>query len=164
SLAAVAWHDGKPEKARRDPQRDPLAARRVAAVEALSHAGLIKDRPEAHPLLQDADLLVRQRAALALALAGEKDAVPVLIDLLAPLPPVRGQQAEALLLRLAGDTAPSVALGKDDASRSRCRDAWAAWWQEQGGKVDLAQLQRVEPWHGYTLMVLLDAGRVVEVD
>lgn len=164
ALAAVAVHDGKPDKALLEALDDPVPARRAAAVESLSQAGLAKQLPEARKLLHDPDLLVRQRAALALALAHEKEAIPVLIDLLAQLPPLRGRQAEALLLRLAGDTAPPVALGKDDASRNKCRAAWVAWWQEQNGKVDLAQLDGIKPLRGYTLLVLLDAGRVVEVD
>src|SRR5262249_55221521 len=32
------------------------------------------------------------------------------------------------------------------------------------GRVDLAQLDRIEPLHGYTLLVMLDVGRIVEVD
>src|SRR5439155_12575694 len=90
--------------------------------------------------------------------------IPVLIDLLASLPPGRGRQVEALLLQLAGDTAPLVGLGQDEASRKKCRDAWAAWWHEHNGKVDLAQLDGLKPLRGYTLLVMLDAGRVVEVD
>jgi hypothetical protein len=164
ALVAVAVHDGKPEKALLEALHDPVSARRGAAVEILSQAGLAKQQPQVRKLLHDADQLVRQRAALALALAQEKEAIPVLIDLLAQLPPVRGRQAEALLLRLAGDKAPAVALGFDDASRSKCRDAWASWWHEENGKVDLAQLDGIKPPHGYTLLVLLDAGRVVEVD
>jgi hypothetical protein len=164
ALVAVAVHDGKPEHALLDALNDSVPARRAAAVESLGQAGLAKQRPEVRKLLHDPDLLVRQRAALALAVAGEKEAIPVLIDLLAQLPAVRGRQAEALLLRLAGDNAPSVALGKDDASRNKCRDAWAAWWNEQNGKVDLAQLDGIKPLRGYTLLVMLDAGRVVEVD
>jgi len=164
ALVAVAVHDGQPEKALLEALNDPVPQRRAAAVETLSQAGLAKQRPEVRKLLHDPDLLVRQRAALALAMAREKEAIPVLIDLLAQLPPGRGRQAEALLLGLAGDQAPLVALGQDNASRCKCRDAWAAWWHEQNGKVDLAQLEGIKPPRGYTLLVMLDAGRVVEVD
>jgi hypothetical protein len=164
ALVAVAVHDGKPEKALLEALDDPVPARRAAAVESLSEAGLAKQRPEARKLLRDPDLVVRQRAALALATACEQEAIPVLIDLLAQLPPPRGRQAEALLLRLAGDNAPSVPLGTDAAARIKCRDAWAAWWHEQKGKVDLAQLDSIKPLRGYTLLVMLDAGLIVEVD
>ncbi len=164
ALVAVAVHDGKPEKALLEALNDPVSERRGAAVEILSQAGLAKQQPEVRKLLHDSDHRVRQRAALALVLAREKEAIPVLIDLLAQLPPGRGRQAEALLLRLAGDKAPAVALGLDDVSRSKCRDAWAAWWHEQNGTVDLAQLDGIKPLRGYTLLVMLDAGRVVEVD
>jgi hypothetical protein len=164
ALAAVGVHDGQPDKALLQALDDPLPARRAAAAETLSQAGLAKQRSEMRKLLHDPDLLVRQRAALALAIAQEKEAVPVLIDLLAQLPPARGRQVEFLLFRLAGDKAPSVALGPDDTSRSKSRDAWAAWWQEHNGTVDLARLDGIKPPYGYTLLVMLDAGRIVEVD
>jgi len=164
ALVALAVHDGKPARALLDALDDPVSARRAAAIETLSQAGLAKQQPEVRKLLHDADPLVRQRAALALALAREKDAIPVLIDLLAQLPPGRGRQVEALLLRLAGETAPPVGLGQDETARTKCRDAWAAWWRAQNGTVDLAQLDGIKPLRGYTLLVLLDAGRVVEVD
>jgi hypothetical protein len=164
ALVAVAVHDGKPEKALLEALEDPVPARRAAAVESLSQAGLAKERPEMRKLLHDPDLVVRQRAALALATAGEKEAIPVLIDLLAQSPPPRGRQAEALLLRLAEDDAPAVALGTDDAARNQCRDAWAAWWHEHHDKVDLGQLDAIRLLRGYTLLVMLDAGLIVEVD
>jgi hypothetical protein len=164
ALVALAVHDGKPDKNLLEALDDPVPARRSAAVEALSQAGLAKQRPEMRKLLHDPDLLVRQRTACALASAQEKEAIPVLIDLLAQLPAARGRQVEALLLQLAGDQAPPAAQGLDDASRSKCRNAWAAWWQEQNGKADLSTLNGIKPPYGYTLLVMLDAGRVVEID
>jgi hypothetical protein len=164
ALAALAIHDGKPDKALLAALNDPVPVRRAAVVAILARAGLAKERPELRRLLHDPDLLVRQRAALALAVAGEKAAIPVLIDLLFELPPARARQTEALLCRLAGAKAPAVAWGQDDASRRKCRDAWAAWWQQEQDQVDLAQLDGMEPLHGYTMLVLLDMGRVIEVD
>ena len=164
ALVAVAVRDAKPETALLAALDDPVPARRTAAVEALSQAGLARKLPQVRKLLHDPELEVRQRTGLALALAGDKEAVPVLIDLLAQLPPAHGRQVEALLLRLAGDKAPSLPLGQDDSSRSKCRAAWAAWWQEQNGKVDLAQLNGIKPLRGFTLVVMLDIGRVAELD
>jgi hypothetical protein len=164
ALVVLAVRDGKPAKPLLDALDDPVSARRGIAVETLSRAGLAQQQPEVRRLLHDPDPSVRERAALALALAREKEALPVLIDLLAQLPTVRARQVESVLLRLAGNTAPAVGLGQDDASRSKCRDAWAAWWRAQNGTVDLAQLAGIKPMRGYTLLVMLDAGRVVEVD
>lgn len=164
ALVALAVHDGKPDRVLLEALDDPVSARRGTAVETLSQAGLAKQQPEVRRLLNDPDPLVRQRAALALTMAREKEAIPVLIDLLVTLPPGRGRQVEALLLQLAADTAPQIRLAQDEASRRKCRDAWAAWWHEHNDKVNLAKLAGVEPLRGYTLLVLLDAGRVVEVD
>jgi hypothetical protein len=164
ALVALAIHDGKPDQVLLEALRDPAPGRRAAVVEILAQAGLARKRPELRRLLQDPDLLVRQCAALALAMAREKEAIPVLIDLLPQLPPARARQAEGLLCRIAGDKAPPVALGQDDTSRAKCRDAWAAWWQQEKDRVDLAQLDGIKLLHGYTLLVLLDMGRVIEVD
>jgi HEAT repeats/PQQ-like domain len=164
ALVAVAVRDDKPEPALLAALDDPVPARRAVAVEALSQAGLARKLPQVRKLLHDQDLEVRQRTGVALALAGDKEAIPVLIDLLAVLPPAHARQVEALLLRLAGDKAPSAALGQDDNSRSKCRAAWAAWWHERNGKVDLGQLDGIKPLLGFTLLVMLDIGRVVEVD
>src|SRR5262249_53364588 len=99
-----------------------------------------------------------------LALAKERDAVPVLIDLLAVLPPTRAWQAEDVLSRLAeGLRAPAVPLGGDEAGRRKCRDAWAAWWGEHGPKIDLAKLSEAPRLLGHTTVVLLDAGKVIEL-
>ncbi len=55
--------------------------------------------------------------------------MPTLITLLSELPLDHARQAEDFLAELAGEQAPKVALGADDAARKKCRDAWAAWWQ-----------------------------------
>src|ERR671924_238950 len=73
ALVAVAVHDGKPDQALIEALDDPAPARRAAAVEVLSQAGLAKQLPGVRKLLHDPDLLVRQRTALALALAREKE-------------------------------------------------------------------------------------------
>jgi hypothetical protein len=117
-------------------------------------------------LLQDAEPAVRLRAALALAAAGERAAVPVLIDLLAVLPADQAGPAQEALYQLAGDKAPEAPAGEDAASRKKWRDAWAAWWKGHGDKVELARLAPSREWLGYTLLVEVNnggAGRVVEL-
>jgi HEAT repeat protein len=143
--------------------KDPLPARRAAAGEALCRAGAPDQKQAVRHLLTDPDAYVRLRVAMALARGREADAVPVIIDTLPHLSQVHGWQAEDLLLRLAeGHTPPAVSLGTDAAARSKCRDAWQAWWREHAAKVDLAKLQE-KPRLGYTLVVLLDVGRIVEL-
>src|SRR5438270_845945 len=73
------------------------------------------DRPEQWPavraLLKDAKPAVRLRAALSLSAAGDAEAVAVLIDLLADLPPEQRKEAEDVLRELAGEWAPGGVTG-----------------------------------------------------
>jgi outer membrane protein assembly factor BamB len=55
-----------------------------------------------------------------------------------------------------------VAAGSDEAERRKYRDAWMEWWKEHGEKLDLARLDRKDPL-GYTLVVLLDKGKIMEL-
>jgi len=101
--------------------------------------------------------------AVALALARDKEGVPVLIDLLPVLPGEHVGQVEEALYQLAGDTAPEVSLGTEAAEKKKCRDAWAAWWKANAGRVDLARLT-TRIWYGYTLICDLNGNRVYEID
>ncbi len=169
ALAAVALRDGKPEPALVAALADKMPIRRAAAAEALCRAGVAGQRPALRKMLQDPEPAVRLRVALALAAAKEKEAIPVLIDLLAQLPPGQVWPAEDYLFSLAGEQAPSVALGSSTVSQRKCRDAWASWWRQHGDKVDLAKLATSPGRLGYTLVVVLDnlgavsTGRVLEL-
>ena len=69
-----------------------------------------------------------------------------------------------------------MSLGTDEASRAQCRDAWKDWWGGNATKVDLAKLDRLDNYLGYTLIVqqILDRdaklgrvrtiGQVLELD
>jgi hypothetical protein len=163
ALVGLAVHDGKPDTALVTALGDKEPARRGAAAEALCRAGITEHRHLVRKLLEDPDEGVRLRAALALASAKEKEAVPVLIDLLGRLPQSRARQAEDLLLRLAGDQAPSTTVGPDETARRNCRAAWAAWWRDHQANVDFTKLEGAGRLLGYTLLVMLDAGRVLEL-
>jgi HEAT repeat protein len=92
-------------------------------------------------LLKDPSAAVRLRATLALAEAGDAEAVPVLIDLLADVSAEQRRPAEEVLTRLAGPWAPVVEFARDDEiSRGIRRDAWAGWWRRTDGAVLLATL------------------------
>jgi hypothetical protein len=167
ALAALARPDGRPEPHLLAALEDRVPVRRAAAVGALVRSAPAAERPPLTKYLRDPDLAVRLEAALAFVDVHDKEAVPVLIGLLAELPAERGWRVEDVLCRLAGDDTPSVSLGSDDATRRRCRDAWLGWWQKHGDRVDLARLEQDRRLLGYTLIVELNrglAGRVLEVD
>jgi HEAT repeats len=163
ALAAVATSDPEADKALVAALDDPQPVRRATAAGVLCRVGSPERRAAARRLLHDPDAEVRLQVALALATRKDRDAVPVLIELLAQLPAEHAWPAEDLLHRLAGEQAPHLGLGRDQAAQVRCRDAWAAWWREHGAAADLARLEKTPAVLGYTLLVLLDAGRVLEV-
>ncbi len=164
TLTALALGDGKPHPVLVAGLADPQPLRRATAGEVLCRAAAADLKPLLRKLLHDPHPLVRLRLALALALAQEREAVPVLIDLLPELALAQAWQAEEVLYRLAEELKPpTVSLGHDDASRQKCRHAWAAWWKTHGDQVNLARLKEAQPTLGYTMVVLLDLGRIVEV-
>jgi outer membrane protein assembly factor BamB len=164
ALAAVAVRDGKAEPALVKALEDKSPARRGAAAAALARGGARDSLPAVRKLLHDPEPSVRLQTALALAALKEKETVPVLIDLLAILP--RGRQApiDDLLYRLADDKAPDAPAGDTEAARKKYRDAWAEWWKAHGDKADLTKLAEAGKFLGYTMLVQLDAGRILEVD
>jgi hypothetical protein len=164
-LAALAVKDGKPEKALVAALTDRNAVRRGAAGEALARANGEGQKAAVEKLLKDPEPTVRFRVALALTTAGDRKAVPELIDLLVPLPQPLAWQAEDILFRLAdGKEPPSVSLGMDPAARKACREVWSKWWKKHGEGINLAKLRETTRLQGYTMMILLDMGRVMEVD
>jgi HEAT repeats/PQQ-like domain len=164
ALAAMALRDGKADPVLVTGLTDKDPVRRAAAAEALCRAKLSDQLPAVRKLLADPETPVRIRVGLALARAQEKEAVPVLIDLLAQLPQTQAWPIEDLLFRLAdGKSPPNVSLGADEAARRKCRAAWSDWWQKHAGEVDLARLESAPPLLGYTMVVLLEAGRLTEL-
>lgn len=162
ALTTLVSGDAQPNPVLVAALTDPLPDRRAGAAVALCRAG---DREPAavRKLLGDPDATVRLHAALALAAVKEKEAVPVLIELLAQLPPGSAWLAEDVLLRLADGGGPTESLGSDAAGR-RCRDAWLVWWRMHGPQADLSRVSAAPPFRGYTLVVLLDQGRIQELD
>lgn len=164
ALTALAVRDGKPDKTLVDALGDKQGVKRAAAAVAMARAGPAETRPAVRKLLKDPEAAVRLRVALTLAYAKDKDAIPVLIDVLPDLVLPLAWQAEDVLFRLADERAPQVSLGTDPAGRKKCRDAWADWWAKHGDKTDLAKLEASTKLKGLTLLVFLDAGKVREVD
>jgi HEAT repeat protein len=168
ALVAVAFPEGKPHPALLRALEDKVGARRVAAVEALCHGGVVREREAVHKLLADKDLDVRRRVAFALAGANDKAAVPVLIALIDTVPLDQGLAVDEYLRQFAGDDAPKDVLDSKPETRKKCREAWAAWWTKVGEKIDLARVERVPRMLGYTMLLEqwsnFGNGRVMEVD
>jgi HEAT repeat protein len=166
ALAAVATRKGKVEPVLLEGLKDEQARRRSAAGAALVQAGLVEHLDACRKLLKDKDAGVRLNVGLALASAKERQAVPVLIDLLADLPPDGGARAMDYLRLMAGDASPNEELGSTPKDKEKCRDAWAAWWKENGAKTPLVSVKRgfVHARMGYSLLLLPDMGQMVELD
>ena len=169
-IFAIGIHEGKADQALVKALQDKVAVRRAAAATALCRSELAEYLPAVRQLLKDDNLEVRLRTAQALAAIRERGAVPVLIALLAELPLQQAYEVEEFLGQLSTpENAPKASLSSDAANRAKCRDAWAAWWKDNGAKVDLAKIEPGQRSLGLTLVVEnLDpktrAGRVVELD
>ena len=144
ALTILGVRGGKADPALVAALTDKLPLRRAVAAEVLASVDETKQRAAVRKLLTDPERAVRLHVALALSYAQDKEAVPVLIDLVADLPKGQASEAEELLRCLAGAKAPQVVLN-DDAARKRYRDAWNAWWMEHGRTVNLAQLDAEPP-------------------
>lgn len=163
SLAILAQQHGRLDDALVRALVDDSPLLRAAAAEALVRSGGKEGRTVVRSLLKDKSPTVRTYVALALVMAGERDAVPVLIDLLTAAPDEQIGQIEDVLTQLAGDSAPEILWGTEEAEKWKCRDAWAAWWKVNGDHVQLTGLV-LRPWHGYTLLCDTSRNRVFEID
>jgi HEAT repeat protein len=168
-LTNLAVRSRTPDPALAKALSDKVPLRRSVAAQVLAIVGRAEDRPAIRKLLTDPDQAVRLRVAIALACAVDREAVPVLIDLLADLPRGEIWQVEEILYRLAGVTAPQMEPADDAAGRTKYRDTWKAWWKDNGGKTKLAAMPVPPPLLGYKVLVLVgdperSIGRVVEMD
>jgi hypothetical protein len=153
ALAAVALRDGQPDPAVSRALRDRVSLKRAAAARALGRARDAAVRAPVGNLLADADARVRLEAAQALVLAGEKSAVPVLIELLRDAPDEVAGRAESLLFQIAADKTPEASAADGSAAaRARWHDAWAAWWKSNAGAADLAKIGQEERPLGLVLV------------
>lgn len=162
ALAVLGFREGRPNPALLAAVHDHSGARRAAAAEVLCRAGGRAERRAVRPLLTDDDLQVRRRAAVALLEARDKEAIPVLIELVDLLPLNQGWPLEERLLLVAGESAPQVALDDSHTARRKWRDAWRGWWKRHGDELDLAKVDWTRRLLGYTLIV--ESNRVREVD
>lgn len=164
ALSALALNSGKADAKLLEALADKNPQKRAGAAQALCRAGAKESYPRIRELLQDADSSVRLKAGLCLARVREKASMPALIELLGARPYEETWPIEDLLVRLAENKGPGVSLGSDESSRRQCRDAWAAWWAKNAASIDMAKLDSDPPPLHYTLVVLLDAGKIIDLD
>jgi HEAT repeat protein len=167
----LATGAGKPDAAIVKALEDPLAIRRSVAAEVLASLGEPEYLAAVRALLNDKDTRVRLRAALALASAQDKNAVPVLIELAAELPPGQAYEAEDLLYRLAGEKGPKTRPVDTAAGRKAFREEWASWWKKNEASISLAASDASVAMIGYTIVAEVGGGgvgggngRIVELD
>lgn len=164
ALLAAGSDKGQPLPVVLEALNDKFPVRRSAAAEVIWRTNQKEHQPRVRKLLEDPEPTVRLRVALMLAHSKEKEAIPVLIALLTQVTPARAWEAEDVLLRLAGDDAPLVDMTRDEKGRQKCQQAWMGWWQTHRDKADLAQIDAAVKLRGYTMLVLLNEGKIVELD
>jgi hypothetical protein len=130
--------------------------RRAAAAEAIVRGGSDEDRKAMHKFLKDENAVVRTRVALALVECKEREAVPVLIDLVPDASRDHFWRIEQILSALGGDDAPKVEPGTNPLELREYRTAWRKWWEEKGQKVNMAVLDDAQRMQGLTLILTLD--------
>ncbi len=164
AMTELAIKEGKVAPALVEALTDKIPIRRATAGEAIPASGAKEHQPAVKKLLKDSSPLVRFRVSMALTYAEERQAVPVLIDVLPEVSLTQAWQAEDVLYRIAGKkNPPSISLGKTKEDRNKCRQAWVKWWKANGDKIDLAGLAKDPPLKGYTIVVHLDMHQVIEL-
>lgn len=141
ALLAVGLRDGQPDSALLRALSDGVPIRRSLAARVLCQIGSSAGRSAVRPLLNDAKPSVRMQAALSLTDAHEAEAMPVLIDLVAKLPPEGRKRVEEYLAELAGEWAVRTPQGGDNLSARLRREVWSAWWRTLDGQQLLEEFQ-----------------------
>jgi hypothetical protein len=156
ALAAVGLREGKAAAELTAAATSTTAARRCAAAFVLGQ-GDGEDKRLAVRLLDDGEPLVRYRAALGLLRGGDARGAAPLAALIGDGPEALAWRAEEVLIRLAGEAAPTEGSSLTDAAGRRvARAAWETWWKAEGAKVDLGRVNRDEDYLGLTLIAELD--------
>ncbi len=168
ALTGLASVNGKPDEVLVNALGDKNVGRRIVAAEALCRGAGAEGRKSVMKLLKDENLKVRQTAAVALAVGGEKDAVPVLIELVGQLVNADSYPSQDILIQIAGDNAPKISVGETADDRKKASEAWKKWWNENEKTVNLAKLSSSPGQLGYTLVVYATGGGgngyIVELD
>lgn len=158
-LLQTAVREGKVEPALVKAVGDRSAVCRAAAGRTLAlQAPQLHDK--VRTLLRDPEPVVRFHTAHSLAHAGDRQAITTLIDLLGNGPMEQAFLSEDLLFRLGGEKSPALTLaGQAAVDRTKCRDAWLAWWKENGKGIDLKKVLSASEVLGITLCCELQGGK-----
>jgi hypothetical protein len=158
ALTLTGLRDGRAEAVVLEAATDPHPIKRAAAAHLLGRASM-EQRQQAVHMLVDSDIRVRFHAACSLLRSGEKVAVAPLLAQLTDGPLTQAWQAEDLLCRLAGERLPAIGLSSwDEAGRSKCREAWEMWWQEQKDRLDLTRVNLEESYLRLNVIAELDGS------
>ncbi len=167
SLSKIAKNNEAVASLLTDALGDDVATRRRVAATALLRGGRREALPKIRKLLEDKDYNVRVAVALDMIKVPNNDArkaaIDSMISAMAKLPPEKLWDAEIILVRLAGEKAPVVSLGEDEAGRKKCAEAWAKWWtQAQGANIQLAKLDKLSEAYSSPLVVFAEPGQIIK--
>ncbi len=138
SLAALAVREGKPDPSLAPALGDRFPARRAVAALVLGQLGTDEQRQTVRKLAEwDPVPVVRLRAAQGLLAAGDRAGVAGLLSVLREGPLALAEEAEDLLLALAGKTASLAPLA--EKTRPDLHRQWRAWWEENRNTLQIAR-------------------------
>jgi HEAT repeat protein len=163
ALRTLALKDGKVSDLVLAALQDTEPMRRAAAAYTAASASDKEHRQRAAKLLDDKVVMVRFRTIQGLLAARDPQGVPALIEILGDAPSDYTWRAEDLLIRLAGDKAPTTSYGSE-AERKKSHAAWSAWWKENEKKVDVAKIDEAPPFLNLTLVCEMHGNKIWEVD
>jgi hypothetical protein len=153
-LEAWAVNNGKLDPAFLAALNDSSPTRRALAACLAGIRSTPDYRARVRLLWTDPDPTVRLRAAQGLLAAGEKESIPVLIELLEGVSTDLSWQAEELLHWAAGPESPTVTIGAGSPNACRaCRAAWQDWWRSHSTTVDLGKLAPARRKPGLCLVI-----------
>ncbi|HKB42618.1 MAG TPA: HEAT repeat domain-containing protein, partial [Gemmataceae bacterium] len=158
TLDVLARKEGQIDGSFEAALQDRLGQRRAAAAFTLARYGKAQQQAAAAKFLEDPDPRVRLRAAQGLLGAKDKRGLPALLRLLGEEDLSLAWQAEELLRWAVAEGSPHETLQAGGAEgREKCRKAWQAWWDWNGGAFDLSK--RHEDWQRPGLVLLCDPGK-----
>jgi hypothetical protein len=163
ALVALGLRDGRVAGEVVVALGDRLEARRGAAAFVAGRSPDRGQRDATAALLKDAEPKVRFRAAHGLVAGRDPRGVPALIDLLTGPSADLTWRAEDLLLRIAGEQAPTTSPGTTAEERKQWQAAWAKWFADHEKDLDLARLDRTEPFLNLTLVCEMHGDKIWEV-
>lgn len=145
ALLAIGMRDGVADPALIRALTDPVPVRRGVAARVLCQVGGSAERAAVRPLLKDPKPSTRMLAALSFTELHDAEAMTVLIDVIAELPPEGRKRVEDYLSELAGEWAVKTPQGGDAVSGRLRRELWSAWWRTLDDK------QLLDEFRGRTL-------------